>query len=144
VGLLLAFVSAACSKSQGNSTVVVTVMAAPSMPAATQLQAVWTNAGSFGSETVPPVSAAPLAFDPAPTITLSGAWNGQLDVAVIALDATSTAVASGTAVVDIVPGASSKVTIQLAVTPLEDAGSPDDALHEPLDADTSRSSDAGF
>lgn len=137
-GFFLLLTGTACGKSEAKATVVLTVMAAPAMPSVSQLQVVWTNGASFGSESIPQTKAGtPLLFDSPVVTTLSGSWSGQLDLSVSALDATATVVASGTAIVDIIPGGSAGTTIQLAVPP-PDAGSPDDTADDPLDTGTTQ------
>jgi len=141
-GLAAMLSGVACGKSASSSLVFVTVSAAPSMPAVTQLQVVLTNAGTSDIEYFPPTNtAAPIGFDASFALSLPTSRSGELDIAVTAFDAASNVVASGGKGTTIVVGGRTNVGITLALTVPGDAGAPDGGAADLRGSDSGGTSD---
>jgi len=134
LGLLLALLTtlpgAACDDSTTNSLVVVTVTAAPSMPAVSQLRVRASNASSTQTKLFPESShGMPIVFDSSSNtslaLTLPKSRSGELQILIEALDASSNPVAVGSNKVDIVVGGRADVTISLVMGSTGDGGAPD-------------------
>jgi len=114
----LAELATSC-RSDGDSIVVVTVTAATGVPTVTGIRATFVNGASTDSAVFPEGDrTAPIAFDASFSVTLPRARSGNLMVSLEAFGpSSSSAVARGSNMVAIVPGAIARVTVTLvAVT----------------------------